>query len=163
MHEHQLTIEKSTRNFFRVCNSLVNSDSSHETKRNDSICRFVVAHEILGIPADATRSPRFTRMAHAYCHMFTKAPAVFKDTWGAYFFEAWAFTILLLLQVWCTYCRCARSHEFDSMCSVLSTIRSANILKQSTMRRESPKGGREEQTRSKAWQSEWVERYNEAQ
>lgn len=64
-----------------------------------SVIRFVVAHEILGIPVNAARSPRFARMAHVYCHMFLHAPPMFKDMWGAYFFEAWALTLLLLLQV----------------------------------------------------------------
>ncbi|CAM9908056.1 unnamed protein product, partial [Scytosiphon promiscuus] len=59
---------------------------------------FIVAHEILGIPVDIMRSPRFSRIAHVYSHMFTNAPPVFKDMWGSYFFEAWALTLLILLQ-----------------------------------------------------------------
>lgn len=58
-----------------------------------------MAHEILGIPADPAHNPRFARMAHVYSHMFTNAPPVFKDMWGSYFFEAWALTLLILLQV----------------------------------------------------------------
>lgn len=76
--------------------------------------RFVVAHEILGVPVDAARSPRFSRMAHVYCHMFDNAPPVFKDLWGSYFFEAWALALLILLQVrWVSDARiiAARHHH----------------------------------------------------
>ncbi|CAM9450500.1 unnamed protein product [Ectocarpus sp. 4 AP-2014] len=59
---------------------------------------FVVAHEILRMPVDAAHSPRFSRMAHVYSHMFTNAPPVFKDMWGSYFFEAWVLTLIILLQ-----------------------------------------------------------------
>lgn len=48
---------------------------------------------------DAAHSPRFSRMAHVYCHMFANAPPTFKDLWGSSFFEAWALTMLIALQV----------------------------------------------------------------
>ncbi|CAM9826919.1 unnamed protein product, partial [Choristocarpus tenellus] len=59
---------------------------------------FVVGHEIQGRPVGIEKSPRFSRMAHAYSNMFLHAPTIHKDMWGASFFEAWALTLLLLLQ-----------------------------------------------------------------
>lgn len=61
--------------------------------------RFVIAHEVHGEPVDPSRSPRFTRMAHVYSHMFAQTPPIVKDLWGSRFFEAWALTLLILLQV----------------------------------------------------------------
>lgn len=61
--------------------------------------RFIIAHEIHGEPLDPSRSPRFMRMAQVYSHMFAQTPPIFKDMWGSRFFEAWALTLLILLQV----------------------------------------------------------------
>lgn len=78
----------------------VQSISTRPLDRNNRChIRFVVAHEILGTPVDAAHNPRFSRMSHVYSHMFTNTPPVFKDMWGSYFFEAWALTLLILLQV----------------------------------------------------------------
>ena len=74
--------------------------------------RFVVAHEILEVPVEAAHSPRFSRMAHEYCHMFANAPPTFKDLWGSSFFEAWALTILIALQV-------GESYSFRDFCGAL--------------------------------------------
>lgn len=69
-----------------------------KTRSPHHSARFVIAHEILEVPVDSAHNPRFSRMAHVYSHMFTHAPAVFKDLWGSCFFEAWALTLLILLQ-----------------------------------------------------------------